>query len=92
MNTKNMAIAGAGLVVAGIGLSAIGAVLILPAIVELTAGVFEKTTAHFASGVERGSKVVGTAAGTLQRSFTEAAKSGMREIRNARSGGSAETA
>lgn len=87
MNTKNMAIAGAGLVVAGIGLSAIGAALILPVIAELTASVVEKTSSRFASEVERGSKIIGTAAGTLQRSFTEAAKAGMREIRSDRSGG-----
>ena len=81
MKTKNMAITGAGLVIAGIGLSAIGAALILPAIVELTASVVGKAGDRLASEVERGSRVVGTAAGTLQRSFTEAAKAGMREIR-----------
>ena len=82
MNTKNMAIAGAGLVVAGIGLSAIGAALILPAVVHLTANVVEKAGDRLASEVERGSRVVGTAAGTLQRSFTEAAKAGIKEIRS----------
>jgi hypothetical protein len=91
MNTKNMAIAGAGLVVAGVGLSAIGAALIIPAIVQLTASVVEKTSNRLASEVERGSRVIGTAAGTLQRSFAEAAKAGMKEIRTTRSGGREQT-
>ena len=86
MNTRNMAITGAGFIVGGFALGAVGAALILPAVVQLTANVFEKTSDRLASEVERGSRIIGTAAGTLQRSFTEAAKAGVRELRTSRSG------
>ena len=82
MNGKQrMAIAGAGLVVTGVGLSVIGAVLITPAAVAWAAGLVEKGTERLLAEVERASKTVGTAAGTLQRSFSEATRVGMAEIR-----------
>lgn len=80
MDSKKMAITGAGMVVAGIGLGAIGAVLILPAVVSLTAGAVEKTGERLLSEVERGSRMVGRVAGTLQRSLADA-KAGVTEVR-----------
>lgn len=81
MNTKKMAIVGTGLVVAGVGLGAIGAALLLPAVVALTAGMVEKASGRLADQVERASRRVGTVAGTLQKSFVDAAQSGVTEIR-----------
>ena len=83
-NTKTMAITGAGLIVAGIGVSLIGAALILPAAVSLAASVIEKAGGRLMSEIERGSRVIGTTAGILQRSFAEAARAGITEIRGAR--------
>ena len=88
MNAKNMAFVGAGLMVAGIGLGAVGAALILPAVVSLGARAVRKTSERLISEVERGSKVVGAAAGTLQKSFTDAARAGVTQIRATGSGGS----
>lgn len=79
MNTKKMAIAGAGLIVAGVGLGAIGVALILPAVVAVTTGAVKRTSERLISEIERGSILVGTAAGTLQRSLTNA----VTEIRSA---------
>jgi hypothetical protein len=81
METKKMAIVGTGLVCAGIGLSAIGAVLILPAAIVLAASVFEKASGHVGDTIERASKKAGAVAGSLQRSFLDAARAGLTEIR-----------
>lgn len=81
METNKMAIAGIGLVCAGIGLSAIGTVLIVPAAIALTVRVVEKASGHVGDKIERASKKAGSVAGTLQRSFTEAARAGVSEIR-----------
>jgi len=89
MNSKNIAITGAGLLVAGIGLSAIGAALILPAVVALTASAVGKAGERLISEVERASTMVGTVAGTLQRSLAEA-RAAATEIRKASSSGSKE--
>ena len=80
MDSKKMAITGAGMVVAGIGLGAIGAVLILPAVVALTASAVEKTGERLLSEVERGSKMVGAMAGNFHRTLSDA-KAGMTEMR-----------
>ena len=82
MDTNKMALTGAGLMITGIALGAIGAVLVLPAAVSLTARAIEKTGDKLMTEVERGSKILGTAAGTLQRSVREAAKAGVAEIRS----------
>ena len=69
---QKMAITGACLVATGIGLSALGAVLIIPAVVSLAAKGIEKGMTHLTMHAERASRTVGTVAGTLQRSFSEA--------------------
>lgn len=86
MNAKKVAIVGSGLIVAGIGLSAVGAALVLPALVSFTAKTLEKASDRLLAEVERASSVVGTVAGTLQRSMTEAARAGATEIRRSRTG------
>jgi len=85
METKQkMAIAGSGLVVAGIGLGIVGAALIVPAVVSWAANLAEKGAEGLASRVEGASKTVGTVAGTLHRSFNEAKKAGVAEFKRSR--------
>ena len=81
---QKMAIAGSGLIAAGIGLSIIGAVLIVPAAVAWTTGLVEKAADGFTAKVEGASKTVGTVAGTLHRSFSQAKKAGVAEIKRSR--------
>jgi hypothetical protein len=82
MESKHkMAIAGSGLIAAGIGLGIVGATLIVPAAVEWTARLIEKGADRFTAKVEGASKTVGTVAGTLHRSFTEAKRAGVAEIK-----------
>jgi len=82
METKQkMAVAGSGLVAAGIGLSIVGAALIAPAVFELTARLIEKGADELAAKVEGASKTVGTVAGNLHRSFNAAKSAGVAEIR-----------
>lgn len=85
MDTKKMALTGTGLIATGIGLSAIGAVLVVPALVEFAMDVAEKAGGRFATEAERASRTVGTVAGTLQKSFIEAARAGVSEFRKAAS-------
>lgn len=89
---QKMAITGVGLVAAGIGLSALGAALILPAVVALSATVMGKGAKRLTSEFERASRTVGSVAGTLQRSFGEAARAGLAESRRGRVEGSDEAA
>jgi hypothetical protein len=85
METKQkMAIAGSGLVAAGIGLSVVGAVLIVPAVFSWATRLIEKGAEGLTAGVEGASKTVGTVAGTLHRSFNEAKKAGVAELRRGR--------
>jgi hypothetical protein len=82
METKQkMAIAGSGLVVAGIGLGMVGAALIVPAVVTWIARFVEKGADGLAAKVEGASKIVGTAAGNLHRSFNEARRAGIAEMK-----------
>jgi hypothetical protein len=82
METKQkMAIAGSGLVVAGIGLGIVGAALIVPAVFAWTTRLVEKGADGLTARVEGASKTVGTVAGTLHRSFNEAKKAGIAELR-----------
>jgi hypothetical protein len=86
METKQkMAIAGSGLVVAGIGLGMVGAAMIVPAVFAWTARVFEKGADGITARVEGASKTVGTVAGTLHRSFNEAKRAGVAELKRSRS-------
>jgi hypothetical protein len=82
---QKMAIAGSGLVMAGIGLGIVGAALIVPSVVAWTARLVEKGAEGFNAKVEEASKTVGTVAGTLHRSFTEAKRAGVAEINRSRS-------
>jgi len=79
--TQKMAVAGVGLMATGFGLGVLGAALIAPAFLGWAAGAVEKGTDRLAANAERASRVVGTVVGTLQRSFTAAAKAGVAEHR-----------
>jgi hypothetical protein len=86
METKQkMAIAGTGLVVAGIGLGIVGAALIVPAVFAWTAQLAEKGAEGLTARVEGASKTIGNVAGTLHRSFNEAKKAGVAELRRSQS-------
>jgi hypothetical protein len=82
---QKMAIAGSGLIAAGIGLGIVGAALIVPAVFAWTTRLVEKGADGLTAKVEGASKTVGTVAGTLHRSFTEAKKAGVAEIKRGRS-------
>jgi hypothetical protein len=83
-NNQKMAIAGTGLVVAGIGMGIIGAALIVPAVFAWTARLAEKGSDTLTSKVEGASKTIGSVAGTLHRSFNEAKKAGVAELKRSR--------
>jgi hypothetical protein len=78
---QKMAIAGSGLVVAGIGLGIVGMALIAPAVFTWTARLVEKGADGLAAKFEGASKTVGTVAGNLHRSFNEAKRAGVAEMR-----------
>ena len=82
---QKMAIAGTGLVVAGIGLGIVGAALIVPAVFTWTARLAEKGSDHLTARVEGASKTIGSVAGTLHRSFNEAKKAGVAELKRGQS-------
>jgi hypothetical protein len=82
---QKMAIAGSGLIAAGIGLGIVGAALIVPAVFAWTTRLVEKGADGLTAKVEGASKTVGTVAGTLHRSFTEAKRAGVAEIKRSRS-------
>jgi hypothetical protein len=74
---QKMAISGAGLIVAGIGLGIVGAALLAPAAFAWITRFVEKGVDGFTVKVEGASKTVGTVAGTLHRSFNEAKRAGV---------------
>ena len=76
-----LAISGAGLMAAGIGLGIVGAALIVPAVFAWTARLAEKGADGLTAKVEGVSKTVGTVAGTLHRSFNEAKRAGVAEMK-----------
>jgi len=82
---EKMAMAGSGLIVAGIGLAMVGAALIVPAVFVWTTRLVEKGADGLTAKVEGASKTLGTAAGTLHRSFTEAKRAGVAEFMSGRS-------
>jgi hypothetical protein len=84
---QKMAIAGSGLVVAGIGLGILGCAMIVPAVFTWSTRLLEKGADGFSAGVEGASKTVGTVAGTLHRSFNEAKKAGVAEFKRGRAAG-----
>ena len=82
METKQkMAIAGSGLMVAGIGLGILGAAMVVPAVFAWTTKLVEKGADGLAAKVEGASKTVGSVAGTLHRSFSEARRAGVAELK-----------
>ena len=83
---EKMAMAGSGLIVAGIGLSVVGAAMILPAVLSWMTRLVEKGADGFSARVEGASKTVGTVAGTLHRSFNAAKTAGVAEMRSNREG------
>jgi len=89
-NRQKMAVAGTGLVVAGIGLGIVGAALIVPALFEWTVRLVERGADGLTAKVEGASKTVGTVAGTLHRSFQEAKKAGVAEMKRSRTNGRTE--
>lgn len=77
MDTRQkMALTGAGMVAAGLGLSIAGAALIAPAVFGWAAGLLDKCSERFGDELEHASRRVGTVAGTLRRSFHEATRAG----------------
>ncbi len=82
---EKMAIAGSGLVVAGIGLGILGAVMIVPCVVAWTARLAERGADGLAASVEGASKTVGTVAGNLHRSFNAAKEAGFAEMKRGHS-------
>ena len=85
MDTKQkMAMAGSGLLVAGVGLGIVGAALIVPAVFAWTAALVGKGAEGLATKVEGASKTVGTVAGTLHRSFNAAKRTGIAELKRNR--------
>ena len=74
---EKMAIAGSGLVAAGFGLSIVGLAMIFPVVFAWTARVAEKSADGLAAKMEGASRTVGSVAGTLRRSFAQAAKAGV---------------
>jgi hypothetical protein len=86
METKQkMAVAGVGLVVAGFGLGVVGTAMIAPAVFAWTARLVERGADGLLARFEGTSKTVGTVAGTLHRSFNEAKRAGVAEMRRSRS-------
>lgn len=82
---QKMAVVGSGLMIAGVGLGLMGAALIVPAVVSWTARIAEKRADGLAARIEGASKTIGSVAGTLQRSFHEAKRAGIAELRRSRS-------
>jgi hypothetical protein len=79
METKHkMAIAGSGLLVVGIGLGVVGAALIVPAAFAWAVRLVEK-------GAEGLTAKVAGASATLHRSFNEAKRAGVAEMKRSRS-------
>ena len=86
METKHkLAITGSGLLIAGIGLSVVGAALIMPAAFTWAARLVEKGAEGLTAKVEGASKTVGAVVGTLHRSLNEAKRAGVAEIKRSRS-------
>jgi hypothetical protein len=81
---QKLAIAGTGLIMAGIGLGIVGTALIVPAVFAWTGRLVEKGADGLTAKVEEASKTVGTVAGNLHRSFTEAKRAGIAEMKASR--------
>ena len=66
---------------AGIGLGIVGTALIAPAVFAWAVKLVDKGTERLGSQLESASRRVGTVAGTLQRSFNEATRAGVAEMK-----------
>ncbi len=84
--TQKMAVTGVGLVAAGVGLGLVGAALIAPSVFAWTASLMQRGTNLLAGKAEGASKTMGAVAGTLHRSFREAAKAGIAESKRSNFG------
>lgn len=84
-NTQKMAVAGSGLVVAGVGFGILGIAMIVPALFKWTVKVVEKRALSLGPKLKDASQTVGAVAGTLHRSFNAAKEAGVAEIRRAHS-------
>jgi hypothetical protein len=78
---QRMALTGTSLVAAGIGLSVVGVVMIAPAVFSWAATLVGRSSERFGTKLEDASRRAGTVAGTLQRSFREAARAGVAEMK-----------
>jgi hypothetical protein len=78
-----MAVTGSGLIAVGIGLGVVGTAMIAPAVFAWALRLGEKSADGIAAKLEGATKTVGTVAGTLHRSFNEAKRAGLAEIRRA---------
>ena len=74
---EKITIVGSGLVVAGFGLGIVGLAMILPAVFAWTARLAEKSADGLSAKMEGASRTVGSVAGALRRSFTQAAGVGV---------------
>jgi hypothetical protein len=78
---QKMATAGAALIAAGIGLGIVGASLIVPAVLSWAGRFAEKGADRLGAELEGASRKIGRVAGTLHRSFNEASKAGIGELK-----------
>jgi len=78
---QKMAIGGAALIAVGIGLGVVVAALIAPAVFAWVARFAEKSTDRLSAELEGASRRIGRVAGTLHRSFIEAKKPGIGEMK-----------
>ena len=74
---EKMAMVGSSLVVAGFGLGIVGLVMIVPVVFAWTGRLAERSAEGLADKMEGASRTVGSVAGTLHRSFTQAARVGV---------------
>lgn len=74
---EKIAIVGSGLVVVGLGLGIVGLVMIVPVLFAWTARLAQRSADGLSAKMEGASKTVGSVAGTLHRSFRQAAKAGV---------------
>jgi hypothetical protein len=74
---EKMAIVGSGLVVAGFGLGTVGLAMIIPVAFAWTARLAKKSADGLSAKMDGASRTVGSVAGTLHRSFKQAARAGV---------------
>jgi hypothetical protein len=94
MKSSKNGFLGAALIGIGMGLTAVGVAMVIPAITDWSLDLFDETTRRWRetinSGVETAASVAGNISGAAQRKFAEASKTA-RE-RTAKAAGAVETA